>query len=198
MPEFDRHPQPETDRDVIFCQGERFRRSIDEETIQRRITEIGLEISTEYEGKTPILIAVLNGAFMFVADLIRAIQIDCEIDFLKLSSYGAAKVSSGDVRELKRIDADIKDRHIIIVEDIVDTGVSMRFILDSLAEYQPASIAVATFLHKPDATREELDLDYVGFEIPNKFVVGYGLDYGQLGRNFGAVYIEDPGSDGLN
>ena len=180
--------------DVVYCQGERFRLSIDEATINHRVSEIGAAISADYAERTPILIAVLNGAFMFVSDLMRAIEIDCEIDFLKLSSYGAAKVSSGDVRELKRIDADIKDRHVIVVEDIVDTGVSMGFILETLAEYEPASLAVATFLHKPDATNVELDLDYVGFKIPNLFVVGYGLDYGQLGRNLGGIYIEDSGS----
>jgi len=176
---------------TVYCNNEPFRIYLDEESIQTRISEIGAEISTAYAGETPILIAVLNGAFMFVADLMRAISIDCEIDFLKLSSYGAAKVTSGDVRELKRIDADIRGRHIIIVEDIVDTGHSMRFILDSIGEYGPASVAVATFLHKPEATTVDLKLDYVCFEIPNRFVVGYGLDYAQLGRNLRAVYIEE-------
>lgn len=171
--------------------NEPFRIFLDEETIQNRVNEIGAEISKAYAGEIPILIGVLNGAFMFVSDLMRAITIDCEIDFLKLSSYGAAKVSSGEVRELKRIDADIQGRHIIIVEDIVDTGHSMRFIIDSIAEYEPASVAVATFLFKPEATAVELKLDYVGFEIPNRFVLGYGLDYGQLGRNLRAVYIEE-------
>lgn len=177
---------------VVFCRGERFRIYIDEAAIQRRVSEIGQEISAAYAEKTPILIGVLNGSFMFVADLMKAMSIDCEIDFLKLSSYGAAKVSSGDVRELKRIDADIKGRHVIVVEDIVDTGHSMKFILDAMEEYGPASVAVATFLHKKDATVVELELDFVGFEIPNHFVLGYGLDYGQLGRNLPVVYIEDP------
>ncbi len=175
---------------TVYCNNEPFRLLLDEETIQNRIGEIGAEISTAYTGKTPILIAVLNGAFMFVADLMRVISVDCEIDFLKLSSYGAAKVSSGDVRELKRIDADIRGRHIIVVEDIVDTGHSMRFILDGIGEYEPASVAVATLLHKPEATTVDLRLDYVCFEIPNRFVVGYGLDYAQLGRNLRAIYIE--------
>ena len=175
---------------TVYYKDEPFRIYLDEATIQNRVNELGAEISRDYANATPILIGVLNGAFMFVADLMRAMSIDCEIDFLKLSSYGAAKVSSGDVRELKRIDADIQGRHVIVVEDIVDTGVSMRFILDTIAEYDPASVAVATFLHKPDASTVEVKLDYVGFEIPNKFVVGYGLDYGQIGRNLRAVYIE--------
>jgi len=173
--------------------GERFRIFLTEEEIQQRVLELGKRIGHDYEGKTPILIAVLNGAFMFVSDLMRAIEIDCEIDFLKLSSYGAEKVSSGDVRELKRIDADIKGRHIIVVEDIVDTGHSMRFILDSLRQFEPESVGVATLLHKPEATTVPLDLDYVGFEIPNKFVLGYGLDYGQLGRNLRSIYMEEEG-----
>jgi hypoxanthine phosphoribosyltransferase len=176
----------------MYCNNERFRIYLDEATIQRRVSEMGAEIARDYEGNTPILVGVLNGAFMFISDLMRSIPIDCEIDFIKLSSYGAEKVSSGEVRELKRIDAEIHDRHLIIVEDIVDTGVSMRFILDALEEYDPASIAVAAFLHKPEATVEEISLDYVGFEIPNRFVVGYGLDYSQLGRNLRSVYIEDP------
>lgn len=175
---------------TVYYKNEPFRIHLDEAAIQSRVNELGAEISRDYADATPILIGVLNGAFMFVADLMRAMSIDCEIDFLKLSSYGAAKVSSGDVRELKRIDADIQGRHVIIVEDIVDTGVSMRFILDTIAEYDPASVAVATFLHKPEASTVDVKLDYVGFEIPNKFVVGYGLDYGQIGRNLRAVYIE--------
>jgi hypoxanthine phosphoribosyltransferase len=174
----------------IFCNGEKFVPYIDEKAIQSRIAELAAEMSADYQGKAPILIGVLNGAFMFVADLMRALSIDCEVDFLKLSSYGAEKVSSGEVRQLKRIDADIHDRHVVIVEDIIDTGHSMRFILEAMKEYEPASLAVATFLHKAEATVVELDLDYVGFVIPNKFVVGYGLDYSQLGRNLSAVFIE--------
>lgn len=182
---------PATAKPLVYCRGERFVVFLDESVIRDRVGAIGRQISADYEGKSPILVGVLNGAFMFVGDLMRAIDIDCEVDFLKLSSYGAAKVSSGEVRELKRIDADIRNRHVIVVEDIVDTGHSMRFILDQLDAYQPASVAVATFLHKKEATVVPLDLDYVGFEIPNKFVLGYGLDYGQLGRNLRAVYILD-------
>lgn len=178
--------------DEVRCRGERFTIYIKEEDILRRVAELGREISADYRDKKPILIGVLNGAFIFVSDLMREISIECEIDFLKLSSYGAAKVSSGQVRELKRIDADIEGRHVIVVEDIIDTGHSMRFILDSLQEYRPASVAVATFLHKAEATVIDLDLDYVGFVIPNLFVIGYGLDFGQLGRNLRAVYIESP------
>lgn len=177
---------------TITCRDERFRLYLDRNRLQDRIRELGQEISEAYAGKSPILISVLNGAFMFTADLMRAIDIDCEIDFLKLSSYGAEKVSSGEVHELKKIDANVTDRHVIVVEDIVDTGLSMEFILNRLEQHEPASLRVATLLHKPDSTQvEDLTLDYVGFEIDNLFVIGYGLDYGQLARNLPDIYILD-------
>ncbi len=175
--------------DVVECRGERFRLFLDATTLQQRVAELGRQISRDYEGRQPILIGVLNGAFMFLADLMRYITIDCEVDFLKLSSYGAAKVSSGQVYELKKIDADIRGRHVLIVEDIVDTGLSMQFILERLKAHGPASVATVTLLHKAEATQVDVPLDYVGFQIPNKFVIGYGLDYGQLARNLGAIYI---------
>jgi hypoxanthine phosphoribosyltransferase len=128
---------------------------------------------------------------MFTADLMREIIIDCEVDFMKLSSYGDEKVSSGQVHELKSIDATLKGRDVIIVEDIVDTGLSMQFIVGRLQEMEPNSLRVATLLHKPEATRPDLTLDYVGFEIPDLFVIGYGLDYGQIARNLPDIYILD-------
>jgi hypoxanthine phosphoribosyltransferase len=177
----------------VVCRGERFRLYLDEETIGRRVAELGRQISEDFAGKRPILIGVLNGAYMFLADLMRFVTIDCEVDFLKLSSYGAEKVSSGQVRELKRIDADIAGRHVVIVEDIVDTGLSMKYIRDLMELQHPASVQLCTLLHKKAATNPdlELDLDYVGFEIDNLFVIGYGLDYGQLARNLPAIYILD-------
>ncbi|MEM1271239.1 MAG: hypoxanthine phosphoribosyltransferase [Bacteroidota bacterium] len=175
----------------VICRGERFRPFLTEAQIKERIQKLGEEISQEYEGKEPILIGLLNGAFMFIADLMREIRIDCEVDFFKLSSYGAEKVSSGKVQELKSVDAKLKDRHVIVVDDIVDTGLTMQYILNRIKEYEPASVRVATFLHKPDSTQHELTLDYVGFEIPSKFVLGYGLDYDQLGRNLSMLYVLD-------
>jgi hypoxanthine phosphoribosyltransferase len=187
---------PPQEDNVVYCRGERFRLYIGRNTIQSRIATLGKEIDRDYEGKSPILIGVLNGAFMFTADLMRSISIDCEVDFLKLSSYGAAKVSSGQVHELKRIDARLEGRHVILVEDIVDTGLSMRFILDRMQEYNPASVQTATLLYKAEATVVEVPLQYVGFNIPNAFVIGYGLDYGQLARNLPDIYIRDePPSD---
>jgi len=177
----------------VVCRGERFRLYLDEETIRRRVAEIGRRIAADYAGvdSAPILIGILNGAYMFTADLMRALPIDCEVDFYKLSSYGEQKMSSGTVSERKAIDADLGGRHVIVVEDIVDTGLSMRYILDRVAEHAPASVRTATLLHKPAATKVEVPLDYVGFEIDNLFVIGYGLDYGQLARNLPAIYILD-------
>lgn len=175
----------------VTIRGESFRLYLDRPTIQTRVDELGAAISRDLDGQVPILIGVLNGAFMFIADLMRAIDIPCEIDFMKLSSYGAAKVSSGDVRDLKKIDASIEGRHIIIVEDIVDTGLSMQYILEHMKEHRPASMRVATLLHKHEATRVDVQLDYVGFRIPNLFVIGYGLDYGQQGRNLSEIFIQE-------
>jgi len=177
------------DEQTVIIRGERFRKYLTAETIRSRTEEMGARISEEYAGKKPILIGVLNGAFMFLADLMRAIDIDCEVDFLKLSSYGAAKISSGEVKELKRIDADIEDRHVIVVEDIVDTGLSMDYLMSQLQTKNPASLKSATLLHKFEATTVDVQLDYIGFRIRNLFVVGYGLDYGQVGRNLPEIYI---------
>ena len=179
--------------ETVYCQNERFRLYLDEATIRVRVNELAAEISKDYaETETPpILIGVLNGAFMFVADLMRALSIDCEVDFYKLSSYAAAKVSAGAVTELKHVDADLEGRHVIVVEDIVDTGISMRYILDRIGEMNPATLRAATLLRKPEAAQVEVHLDYVGFDIDNQFVIGYGLDYGQLARNLRAIYILD-------
>ncbi|PEN12943.1 hypoxanthine phosphoribosyltransferase [Longibacter salinarum] len=181
----------QTHEQTITCRGERFRLYLDSDRIQKRIAEIGRQISNEYEGKTPILISVLNGAFMFTADLMRTIDIDCEVDFIKLSSYGDEKVSSGQVHELKSVDANLEGRDVIVIEDIVDTGLSMQFMMNRLADYNPKSVRVASLLHKPASTEPDLTLDYVGFEIPDLFVIGYGLDYGQIARNLPDIYILD-------
>lgn len=176
---------------TVTYRGDRFRRYLDASTIRSRVNEMGAQITQDYADTTPILVSVLNGAFMFTADLMRAVHTDCEIDFIKLSSYGAEKVSSGEVHELKSVDAPLDGRDVVIVEDIVDTGLSMEFMKDRLQEYSPASLRVATLLHKPAATEPDLELDYVGFQIPDLFVIGYGLDYGQLARNLSDIYILD-------
>ncbi|MEX0601062.1 MAG: hypoxanthine phosphoribosyltransferase [Rhodothermales bacterium] len=175
---------------AVSFRGERFDLYLDRQRIQRRVDEMGAAVSDDYAGKTPILIGVLNGSFIFLADLMRSITIDCEVDFWKLSSYGARKVSSGDVTELKKVDAELAGRHVIVVEDIVDTGLSIEYVVQRIQDYGPASLRVATLLHKPEATASEVELDYVGFRIPDRFVIGYGLDFGQLGRNLPEIYIQ--------
>lgn len=164
---------------------------ISKNQIENRVAELGEELSRDFKDKTPIFIGILNGAFMFLSDLIRRVKVPCEIDFWKLSSYGDEKVSSGSVSELKAIDAEINNRHIILVEDIVDTGLSMQYMMDQLQSMSPASVTVTTLLHKKEATRFEVKLDYVGFEIADQFVIGYGLDYAQQGRNLPHIYIRD-------
>jgi hypoxanthine phosphoribosyltransferase len=180
------HYQPES----IMVNGDRFTVYLTDEQIQERTQEIGEQLSRDFKDKQPIFIGVLNGAFIFLADLMRYVTIPCEVDFLKLSSYGDEKVSSGQVRDLKEIDADIEGRHIIFVEDIVDTGLSMKYLVDKMMVHNPASTTIVTLLHKKDATEHNVDIDYTGFEIPNLFVLGYGLDYAQIGRNLAQIYIQ--------
>lgn len=177
--------QPE----YVNINGEKFRVYLTHEEIQQRIRQLGDKISRDYQDKKPIFIGILNGAYIFLADLMRYVTIPCEVDFLKLSSYGDEKVSSGQVEQLKEINADLKGRHVILVEDIVDTGLSMKYLLDKVGEMQPASLSVATMLHKSDATKHDVKIDYMGFKIPDLFVLGYGLDYAQEGRNLAQIYI---------
>ncbi len=177
--------------DHVMINDERFKLFISKEQIQQRVFEIGKQIDEDFAGKKPIFIGVLNGAFIFLADLMRHVSIPSEVDFYKLSSYGDEKVSSGNVKELKDLDAQIEGRHVIIVEDIVDTGLSMSYILNLIKHKHPASVKIATLLHKPGAMKFDVALDYVGFEIPTLFVLGYGLDYAQEGRNLAQIYVLD-------
>lgn len=173
----------------VECNGEHFKIFISKAEINSRIASLGNQLAKDYKEKNPIFIGVLNGAFMFLADLMRYVSIPCEVDFLKLSSYGDQKISSGDVKDLKNVDAKINGRHIILVEDIVDTGLSLKYMREKIHAMNPASLKVISLLHKKEATIHTVTIDYVGFEIPNKFVLGYGLDYAQEGRNLGQIYI---------
>lgn len=175
--------------ETVQCNGETFSVYLTQEELNKRVAELGEQLNRDYEGKRPIFIGVLNGAYIFLSDLMRHVQVPCEVDFLKLSSYGDEKVSSGQVTDLKDIDADIEGRHVILVEDIVDTGLSMKYLIDKLQKKNPESIATVTLLHKKEATHHDVQLDYVGFEIPTLFVLGYGLDYAQEGRNLAQIYI---------
>ncbi len=181
---------PKSEFEKAVYEGE-FRTLIDRETLNRRVVEMGRQITKEYSGKQPIIIGVLNGAFLFMADLIRHIELDLEVDFIKISSYGDEKLSSGKVMMLKDINAEIKGRHILVVEDIVDTGLSIQFLREKFSQLAPASLRFATLLYKKQNVRVEVQLDYVGFEIPDEFVIGYGLDYKQILRNLPAVFVMD-------
>ena len=176
------------EKDEIIIGTEKFVEMISEEQIQARVKELGAQISEDYQGKLPIIIGILNGSFLFMSDLVKNVTINCEMDFYKLSSYGDQKISSGNVKLLKELNADINDRHVLIVEDIVDTGLSISYIEKLMSSYKPASIKVASLLVKPDCLKYDLKIDYIGFEIPDKFVLGYGLDYAQKYRNLRSIY----------
>ena len=165
---------------------------IDEKTLQARIRELGEQISRDYQGKRPILVGVLKGAFMFMADLIRHISIPHEIDFMATSSYGQATESSGVVRILKDLDTPISGRDVLIVEDIIDTGLTLDYLIRILKARNPASLRICTLLDKRERRRIPIPLDYVGFEVPNKFVVGYGLDFGEIYRNLPYIAVLKP------
>ncbi len=166
---------------------------ISPEDIQNRVSEMGREISEKFKGKDPIFIGVLNGSFIFLADLLRTISIDCEMDFIKVRSY-VGKKSSGTIQLIKDISADVSNRHIILVEDIIDSGHTIKFLRDRLSGASPKSISVATFLMKPDVAKTDFQIDFIGFEIPPEFVVGYGLDFNQKLRHLDGVYRLDEDS----
>ena len=172
----------------IVIGNEIFTPLISEDKIQARVKELGEQISKDYKGKFPIFIGILNGSFIFLSDLVKNVSINCEIDFFKLSSYGDSKISSGKVKMLKELNADIHERNVIIVEDIVDTGLSIEYILETMNKYKPASIKIASLLMKPESYKYDHKIDYIGFEISNEFVIGYGLDYAQKYRNLTSIY----------
>jgi len=160
---------------------------LSEEVIQQRVKEIATQINQDYDIKKPLFIGILNGAFMFASDLFKNIHVDAEISFIKLASYKGTK-STGQVLTAIGLDMDINGRHVIIVEDIIDTGKTLHEFLPQIYNQQPASLKIAVLLHKPDATIHPVKIDYCCFSIPNKFVVGYGLDYSGLGRNIASLY----------
>jgi len=160
---------------------------LSEAAIQERVKNIADSINEEYRDKKPLFIAILNGSFMFAADLFKYLTINSEISFIKLASYRGMK-STGNVITSIGLDADLFGKDVIIIEDIVDTGKTLYNFLPKLNDHHPSSLKIAALLHKPEATRFPLHLDYVGFSIPDKFVVGYGLDYDGLGRNLKEIY----------
>jgi len=163
------------------------------EQLQNRISELGAEIARDYAGKNPLLIGVLKGACTFLSDLMRAADIQLGIEFMAISSYGASMRTSGEVRILKDLDVAIEGRHILVVEDIVDTGLTLNYLLANLKSRGAASVKLAALLDKFERREKEVPIDYLGFQIPDKFVVGYGLDYAERYRNLPFIgVVKDP------
>jgi hypoxanthine phosphoribosyltransferase len=177
---------------TIVVNNEPFDVYITTDQIQARVKELAAQIDRDYAGKVPIFIGVLNGSFIFIGDLVREVKVECEIDFMKLSSYGDAKISSGQVKMVKELNCQVTGRDIIVVEDIVDTGLSVDYIRKHILNENPASLKFVTLLLKKGIPKIDFLVDYVGFEIPPEFVIGYGLDYAQKLRNLRAVYRQRP------
>jgi hypoxanthine phosphoribosyltransferase len=173
--------------DIIQAHDLQFRPFLSADQIKQRVQELGKAIHRDYAEKKPVFLGVLNGSFIFTADLVRAFGADCEISFIKLASYRGTQ-STGDVSTLIGLEIDLRNRPVIIVEDIVDSGKTLFHLLQDLQQYQPASIAIATLLKKPDMLEHPLEIQYSGFDIDPLFVIGYGLDYDGLGRQLPAIY----------
>ncbi|HEX8206242.1 MAG TPA: hypoxanthine phosphoribosyltransferase [Solirubrobacteraceae bacterium] len=161
------------------------------DVLQRRVRELGVEISRDYEGRELILVCVLKGAVFFLSDLMRQLTVPCEVDFMAVASYGDATSSSGVVRILKDLDAPIEGRDVLIVEDIVDSGLTLKYLLRNLAARKPKTLEVCALLTKPERRKTQIDAKYIGFEIPNRFVIGYGLDHAERHRNLPFVAALD-------
>ena len=172
---------------VIEVLNKKFQPYLKADQIHEQIGKLAAQINEDYKGKRPLFIAILNGSFMFAADLFKELTIDAEICFIKLASYKGTR-STGNVITSIGLDEPLKDRHVIIVEDIVDTGKTLHEFLPQLLNQQPASLKIAALLHKPTALVYPLTIDYLGFSVPNKFLLGYGLDYDGLGRNLKEIY----------
>ena len=158
-------------------------------TIRNRIGELGIQIARDYKGKTPHLVAILKGASIFHADLVRAIKLPLSFDFIAVGSYGKLDTSSGEVRILKDLDESLEGKDVLLVEDIVDTGLTLHYLVQNLKARNPDSLKIVALLNKPARRKIEVRVDYIGFDIPDKFVVGYGLDYGQRYRNLPDIRI---------
>jgi hypoxanthine phosphoribosyltransferase len=165
---------------------------IDEQTLRNRVAELGGEVSTDYEGRDLLLVGVLKGAVFFMADLMRHLTIPCEVDFMAISSYGASTDSSGVVRILKDLDINIEGRHVLVVEDIIDSGLTLSYLMRTLEARSPETLEICALLTKPARREIDVRVRYTGFEIPNEFVIGYGLDYAERYRNLPYVGVLDP------
>jgi hypoxanthine phosphoribosyltransferase len=178
-------PQTELDRAVTEI-------LIEEDRLRERVAELGEEVSADYAGRDLLLIGVLKGAVFSMADLMRHLTVPCEVDFMAISSYGAATDSSGVVRILKDLDINIEGREVLVVEDIIDSGLTLSYLMRNLEAREPASLEICALMTKPDRREIDVPVRYVGFEIPNRFVIGYGLDFGERYRNLPYVGVLDP------
>jgi hypoxanthine phosphoribosyltransferase len=165
---------------------------ITENDLQSKVKELAEQIARDYRDKDPVLVGVLNGAFVFLADLMRYLDLACTVDFVSWSSYGKDTSSSGVFRIMKDLETNVESRHVLVVEDIIDTGLTLHYLLDTIRARRPASVRVAALLDKPSRRRIEAKADYLGFQIPDAFVVGYGLDFGQRYRNLPFIGILKP------
>lgn len=165
---------------------------ITEEQLEKRVSELGKEITEKFEGCEPLFIGVLKGCFLFMADLLRHVDLKCSMDFMAVSSYGGGTSSSGAVKINKDLNEDIAGRHIIIVEDILDSGITLNYLCGYLQNRKPASITLVTLLDKPSRRKTQVKADFIGFEVPDEFVVGYGLDYAEKYRNLPFVGVLKP------
>ena len=172
---------------TVTLKDKSFSLCIHQAEIRKAVTKLAEKINRDYQGRRPVFLVILNGSFVFAADLLREIDLSCEITFVKLSSY-AGTGSTGEVKNLIGLDVSLNNRDVVILEDIIDSGITMEYLLNTLKTHLPASVSVVTLLLKPDALVREVKADYVGISIPNDFIVGYGLDYDGLGRNLSDIY----------
>jgi hypoxanthine phosphoribosyltransferase len=181
---------PRMEMETVILHGKKFRKFISSEKIQERISFLAEKIKSEMNGSEPVFVPVLNGAFFFASDLIRMAGINCEISFVRISSYAGTQ-STGTIKNIMGVSPEIGGKKIILVEDIVDTGETLVYLLNEFSKHNPSEIKVASLLLKPTALKHDVTIDYLGFEVPNDFVIGYGLDYDGLGRNLNDIYKLD-------
>lgn len=179
-------------RDPIHMQQDMLKTLITKDQLEATVARLGREITEDYRGRTPMLVAVLKGAFIFMADLVRQIDIPCTLDFMAVSSYGAGMASSGQVKIIKDLDTTIEGKDVIIVEDILDSGVTLSYLMKLLQARRPGSIRLCTLFDKPARHKVDIHSDYIGLEVPNEFIVGYGLDYAEIYRNYPEIAVLKP------
>lgn len=179
-------------RDPVNMKNDMLKTLISKEELEATVARLGREITRDYQGKTPMMVAVLKGAFIFMADLVRQVNIPCTLDFMCVSSYGKGMSTSGQVKIIKDLDTTIEGKDVIIVEDILDSGVTLSYLMDLLRARKPASIRLCTLFDKPARHKVDIHIDYKGMEVPNEFIVGYGLDYAEVYRNYPEIAVLKP------